>query len=124
MRIATTERPGGLQAAFCLRTATKITAATQGVHNLIHGKVEDADAAYEIVWAEVLGMLDQDLRRKADRQFDASGYVRAGLELALRYCAAAMIGVAVVVGSIVVWAIASIVLAVVGDAPSDALFEQ
>jgi hypothetical protein len=103
-----------------LRAATKTTAAAQGVRNLILRKVEDADAAYEIVWAEVLGMLDQDLWRK----FDASRRVRTGLGLALRYCAAAMIGVAVVVGSIVVWAIASIALAVVGDAPPDALFEQ
>jgi hypothetical protein len=46
-----------------------------------------------------------------------SGCVRARLGLALRFCAAAVIGVAVVVGAIVVWAVAGLAVAVVGDVP-------
>ena len=37
--------------------------------------------------------------------------------LALRFCAAALLGFAVVVGSIVVWAVAALIIAVVGDVP-------
>jgi hypothetical protein len=46
-----------------------------------------------------------------------SGCVRARLGLALRFCAAAVLGVAVVAGSLVVWAVAALLLAVVGDEP-------
>ena len=46
-----------------------------------------------------------------------SGCVRARLGLALRFCAAAVLGLAIVVGAIVVWAIAGVAIAVVGDVP-------
>ena len=62
-------------------------------------------------------MLEQDRGRKAHRQFNAFGCVRARLGLAFRFCAAAMLGIAIVVGSIVVWAVASIAVAVIGDEP-------
>jgi hypothetical protein len=45
------------------------------------------------------------------------GCVRARLGLALRFCAAAVLGLAIVVGLILVWAVASLVIAVVGDVP-------
>jgi hypothetical protein len=44
-----------------------------------------------------------------------SGAVRARLGLALRFCAAVALGLAVVVGAIVVWAVAGLAVAVVGD---------
>jgi hypothetical protein len=65
-------------------------------------------------------MLEQDPERKAHRKFN----VRARLGLAFRFCAAAMVGIALVVGSIVVWAVASIVVAVVGDKPPKRSIEQ
>jgi hypothetical protein len=46
-----------------------------------------------------------------------SGCVRARLGLALRFCAAVVLGLAVVVGAIVVWAVAGLAVAVVGDVP-------
>ena len=46
-----------------------------------------------------------------------SGCVRARLGLALRFCAAVVLGLAVVVGSIVVWAVAAVAITVVGDVP-------
>jgi hypothetical protein len=45
------------------------------------------------------------------------GRVRAGFGLALRFCAAAVLGLVVVVGSIVVWAVAAVAIAVVGNVP-------
>jgi predicted membrane protein len=35
----------------------------------------------------------------------------------LRFCAAIVLGLAIVVGTIVVWAVASVAIAVVGEAP-------
>ena len=49
--------------------------------------------------------------------FSQLGSVLARFELALRYCVAAILGIAVVVGSIVVLTISAIALAVVGDVP-------
>jgi hypothetical protein len=72
----------------------------------------------------VCAMLEQDPGRKAHCQFNASGCVRARLGLAFRFCAAAMLGIALVVGSIVVWAVASIAVAVVGDKPPKRSIEQ
>jgi hypothetical protein len=46
-----------------------------------------------------------------------SGAVRARLGQALRFCAAVVLGLAIVVGSIVVWAVAALAVAVIGDAP-------
>jgi hypothetical protein len=43
--------------------------------------------------------------------------VCARLGLALRFCAAVALGLAVVVGAIVVWAVAGLAVAVVGDVP-------
>jgi hypothetical protein len=43
--------------------------------------------------------------------------VRTRLGLALRFCAAVVLGLAVVVGAIVVWAAAAIAIAVVGGVP-------
>ena len=37
--------------------------------------------------------------------------------LALQFCAAIVLGLAIVVGAIVVWAVAALVIAVVGDVP-------
>jgi hypothetical protein len=45
------------------------------------------------------------------------GRVRASLGLALRFCAAVVLGLAVVVGAIVVWAVAGLAVVVVGDIP-------
>jgi hypothetical protein len=45
------------------------------------------------------------------------GPVRARLGLALRFFAAAVLGVAIVVGSIVVWALSALAIAIVGDLP-------
>jgi hypothetical protein len=69
-------------------------------------------------------MLEQDPGRKAHRQFNVSECVRARLGLVFRFCAAAMVGIALIVGSIVVWAVASIVVAVVGDKPPKRSIEQ
>jgi hypothetical protein len=44
--------------------------------------------------------------------------VRAHLGLALRFCAAAVFGLAMVVGAIGVWAAAAVAITVVGDTPS------
>ena len=44
--------------------------------------------------------------------------VRARLRLALRFCAAAMFGLAIVVGAIGVWAAAGVAITLVGDTPS------
>jgi hypothetical protein len=46
-----------------------------------------------------------------------SGRVRARLLLALRFCAAVVLGLAIVVGAIVVWAVARLAVAAVGDIP-------
>jgi hypothetical protein len=62
-------------------------------------------------------MLEEDSERKSHREFEASGRLYACLELASRYCMATMLGIALVVGSIVVWAGASVALAVFGDLP-------
>jgi hypothetical protein len=69
-------------------------------------------------------MLEQDPGRKAHRQFNVSERVLARLGLPFRFCAAAMVGIALIVGSIVVWAVASIVVAVVGDEPPKRSIEQ
>jgi hypothetical protein len=45
------------------------------------------------------------------------GCVRARLGLAFRFCAAAVLGLAVVVGSLIVWAVAAMAIAVFGDVP-------
>jgi hypothetical protein len=63
-------------------------------------------------------MLQRDPGRKAHREFDGSGRFYARLQLAPRYCVAAVLGIALVVGSIVVWAVASVALAVLGRLPS------
>jgi hypothetical protein len=46
-----------------------------------------------------------------------SGSVRGRLGLALRFCAAVVVGLALIVGAIVVWAVAGLAVAVVGDIP-------
>jgi hypothetical protein len=46
-----------------------------------------------------------------------SGFARARLGLAVRFCAAVVLGLAVVVGSILVLAVAWLAVAVLGDAP-------
>jgi hypothetical protein len=69
-------------------------------------------------------MLEQDPGRKTHRQLDESGSVRARLGLALRFCAAAMLGIAIVVGSIVVWAVAAIAVVIFGDVPPKRSIEQ
>ena len=46
-----------------------------------------------------------------------SGSVRPRLALALQFCAAVVLAAAVVVGSIVVWIVAGIAIAFVGDRP-------
>jgi hypothetical protein len=51
-----------------------------------------------------------------------SGCVRARLGLALRFCGAVVLGLAVVLGAIVVWAVAGLAVAVVGDVPSKRSF--
>jgi hypothetical protein len=46
-----------------------------------------------------------------------SGCVRARLGLAVRFCSAVVLGLVVVVGAVVVWAVAGLAVAVVGDVP-------
>jgi hypothetical protein len=46
-----------------------------------------------------------------------SGSVRARLGQALRFCAAVVLGLAIVVGATVVWAVAGLAVAVFGDVP-------
>jgi hypothetical protein len=48
---------------------------------------------------------------------DSFGCVGARLGLALRFCAAVVLGLAVVLGAIVVWAVAGLAVAVIGDVP-------
>ena len=43
------------------------------------------------------------------------GFAQLGW-LALRFCAAIVLGLAVIIGSLVVWAVAAVAIAVVGDA--------
>jgi hypothetical protein len=50
------------------------------------------------------------------------GAVRGRLGQALRFCAAVVLGLAVVLGAIVVWAVAGLAVAVVGDVPSKRSF--
>jgi hypothetical protein len=52
------------------------------------------------------------------------GRVRAGFGLALRFCAAVVLGLAIVVGSIVIWAVAAAAIAVVGDVPPRRPYER
>ena len=48
--------------------------------------------------------------------------VRLRLGLALRFCAAALFGLAIVAGAIGVWAAAAVAVAVVGDTPPKRYF--
>lgn len=45
------------------------------------------------------------------------GCVRARFGLVFQFCAAAVLGLAVVVGSLIVWAVAAMAMAIFGDVP-------
>jgi hypothetical protein len=51
-----------------------------------------------------------------------SGCVRARLGLELRFFAAVVLGLAVVVGAIVIWAVAGLAVEVVGNVPPERFF--